>query len=446
MKKIVVFLMMILSNVSQSYGVLKVNVTQGKVAPTPIAVTPIFLDSYGVDELAYKMAQVIEANLDRCGLFKTIDQKAFVQGGESLRKGPRFEDWKLIKARLLTIAALHLEQGRLTLTLKLYDVLTAQEIGTFSCTDAPQNWRKISHKISDSIYKAITGEAGYFSTKIVYVSETGSRHNLVKKLSIIDQDGANPKALTDGTQDIQLPVFSPTSQVIAYAAYKYQRGEKAKIYLMNLETGQTQIFVDQSKMEGVAFSPRFSSDGQRLIFSIARGGTTSIYAKEISSGTMQRLTQHIGHIDTSPCYSPDGGKIVFQSDLGSTGTRSQIYTMNADGSNIVRISKGKGSYIDPIWSPRGDLIAFIKVDRGNFYLGVMKPDGSNERLILKDYQVELPSWSPNGRVLIYKKQGRVDSKGNVVKRVYSIDLTGFNNQEIRTPTNAEMPSWSPLIH
>lgn len=423
-------------------AILKVGVTQGQVAPTPIAVTPVFADSVGSEDMAYKMTAMIEADLERCGLFRPIEQRAFIQTGESLRKKPRFDDWKLIKAQLLTVGTLELMDGKYKLSLSLYDVLTGLEMGKFEVTDVSSNWRKIAHKVSDHIYKRVTGEEGYFSTKIVYVSETGPNRDPVKKLAVMDQDGANHNHLTDGSADISLPVFSPTAQIVAYAAY--HRKEQAKIFLMNLDTRQTQLFVDQSKMQGVAFAPRFAHDGRRLIFSIAAGGTTSIYTKEIIGGEMKRITQHIGAIDTSPCYSPDGSRIVFESDMSG---KRHLYTMNADGSNVQRISKGGGSgfYADPIWSPRGDLIAFVKMQGGSFYIGVMRPDGSGERLIEKGYQVEKPTWSPNGRVILYKTQGAYDSKGKVIKRVYSVDLTGFNRREIPTPANAEMPAWSPLV-
>ena len=441
MKKILIILSVIFGAFSPTFAVLKVNVNQGRVAPTPIAVTPTFVESYGIDEIAYKMTQVIEADLDRCGLFKPIDQKSFIQEASSLRKAPRFEDWRLIKAKLLTVSFLTINQGNLTLTLKLFDVLTGMEMGTYSVEDTQNHWRKMAHKIADEIYQRVTGELGYFSTKIVYVAESGSNRNPIRKLAIIDQDGANFRALTDGSRSISLPVFSPTSQMIAYAAY--HSDEQAKIYLMNVETGKSQLFVDQSRGNGIAFSPRFSSDGSKLIFSIAKGGTTSLYTKAISGGDITRLTRNIGAIDTHPCYSPDGTKIVFESDMGSK--KRHLYTMNADGSNIKKISNGEGSYADPAWSPRGDLIACLKMYKGVFYICVMKPDGSGERLIDKGYQLELPTWSPNGRVLLYKKQGKFDSRGNTVKRIYSIDLTGYHGREIPTSTNAEMPAWSPVI-
>lgn len=424
-------------------GALKVSVTQAQVAPTPIAVTQIMPDTVGIEDTSNKITALISADLERCGLFEPLAPKTFIQTLESLRKAPRFEDWKIIKSRLLTFGTIKSEGGYLQVDFKLYDVLSASEIMTFSLKDLPQNWRKIAHKISDAIYKRVTGEEGYFSTKIVYVSEIGAARNPVKKLTIMDQDGANQVWLTNGDTEIVLPVFSPANQTIAYTAFK--KDEQGKIYLMNVETGKAQLFVDQSKLQGIAFAPRFSTDGKKLIFSIAKGGTTSIYEKPIQGGEVKRLTKHIGAIDTSPCYSPDGTKVVFESDMDG---QRKIYTMNADGSNVQKISKGKGKYADPIWSPRGDLIAFVKIDpsKGSFYIGVMKPDGSNERLIEQGYQVEKPTWSPNGRVILYKTEGPSDSKGNISRRVYSIDLTGFNRREVPTPNNASQPAWSPLIN
>ncbi len=446
MKKLLMILNFIFLSSAPSFAVLKVNVNKARFAPTPIAVTPTFTESHDPENLAYKMTQVIESDLDRCGLFKPIDQKSFIQEASSLRRAPRFEDWKLIKAKLLTVSFLTRVDDKLNLTLKLFDVLTGVEMGVYSFEDSPSNWRKIAHKIADQVYQRTTGELGYFSTKIVYVAETGSARNPLQKLSIIDQDGANLRNLTDGSRSISSPVFSPTAQMIAYAAY--HKNEQAKIYLMNLETGLSQLFVDQSKGGGIAFAQRFSADGSKLIFSIAKGGTTSLYTKNIKMGStggdIVRLTRNIGAIDTHPCYSPDGEKVVFESDM--SGRRRQLYTMNADGSDIKKISRDAGAlYGEPVWSPRGDWIACLKIHKGVFYICIMKPDGSSERLIDKGYQLQDPTWSPNGRVLLYKKQGKFDSRGNIVKRIHSIDLTGHNSREIKTNTNAEMPAWSPVI-
>ena len=133
---------------------------------------------------------------------------------------------------------------------------------------------------------------------------------------------------------------------------------------------------------------------------------------------------------------------MFESDRAGT---QQIYVMNADGSNQRRISFGKGRYSTPVWSPRGDVIAFTKLNRGKFLIGVMKPDGSEERMLVRDYDVEAPTWAPNGRVLAFFRQSRADDRGLYTAKIYTIDLTGYNEREVTTPIDASDPAWSPLI-
>jgi TolB protein len=305
-------------------------------------------------------------------------------------------------------------------------------------TATPDQWRRIAHKIADAVYKRITGEDGYFDTRIVYISESGPADRRIKRLAIMDQDGANHRYLTDGRALVLTPRFSPNpaSQEITYLSYLHG---SPRVYLFNIDTGQQEVLGD---FPGMTFAPRFSPDGNTVIMSLAIEGHTDIWTMDLRTRKATRVTNSPA-IDTSPCYSPDAKQIVFNSDRGGS---QQLYMMNADGSDIHRISFGSGKYGTPVWSPRGDLIAFTKIEGGQFFIGVMRPDGSGERLLANGFLVEAPSWAPNGRVLIYFKQTPSDARGRGgTTKLYSIDLTGYNEREVITPQDGSDPAWSPLI-
>ncbi len=297
------------------------------------------------------------------------------------------------------------------------------------------NWRRIAHLISDEIYSRLTGESGYFDTRVVYVAESGPPKARVKRLAIMDQDGENHKFLTDGSKLVLTPRFSPDSQDILYMSFA---GKTPRVHLRDLQTGREEVL---GRFEGMSFAPRFNHNGSRIVMSIARDGNSEIFEMDIRSREMRRLTDNPG-IDTSPSYSPDGDRIVFNSDRGGS---QQLYTMNANGGNVQRISFGEGRYGTPVWSPRGDLIAFTKMAGGQFYIGVMRPDGSGERTISSSYLEEGPTWAPNGRVIMFTRQGRSSRSRAGISRLYTIDVTGWNLREVITPMDASDPAWSPLL-
>jgi TolB protein len=416
---------------------LRIDITRGTVEPMPIAVTNFLGGNASESTHGRNIARVISANLERCGLFRPIDPKAFIQTAESLGNLPRFGDWRVINAQALVQGRVQIvPDGRLRAEFRLWDVFAEQQMVGLAYHTVPDNWRRIAHIISDAIYKRITGEDGYFDTRIVYIAESGPVRRRVKRLAIMDQDGENHRFLTDGSSLVLTPRFSPTLQEITYLSY-YQN--VPRVYLFNIDTGRQEVVGD---FPGMTFAPRFSPDGKKVIMSMAQDGNSEIYAMDLRTRTVAQLTFHSA-IDTSPTYSPDGGQIVFNSDRGGS---QQLYVMDANGRNVRRISFGAGKYATPVWSPRGDLIAFTKIHQGKFYIGVMRTDGSGERLLSEGFLVEAPTWAPNGRVLMYFRQEPSDVRGGGGRtRLYSIDLTGHNEREIVTPTDASDPAWSPLI-
>jgi len=411
---------------------LRIDITQGTVQPMPIAITDFYGQQPNDAQSGVNIAGVVSADLERSGLFKPIDKKAFIQTPDSLRTMPRFADWRVINAQALVSGTVETQpDGRLRVEFRLWDVFAEQQMVGEAVTSTQENWRAIAHKVADEIYKRLTGEEGYFETRIVYVAETGAFTNRVKRLAIMDQDGDNNRYLTDGSNLVLTPRFSPSSQDITYLSY---RNNRPRVYLLNIETGQQEVLGD---FAGMTFAPRFSPDGTKVVMSLSTNGNSDIYEMDLRTRKVRRLTDTPA-IDTGPSYSPDGTQIAFESDRGGS---QQIYVMNADGSNQHRISFGEGKYGTPVWSPRGDQIAYTHIKGGVFYIGVMHPDGSGERSITQGYLVEGPTWAPNGRVLAYFKQA---GPGGQV-RLYSIDVTGFNERELVTPTDASDPAWSPLI-
>jgi TolB protein len=408
-----------------------IDITRGNVQPMPIAIPDFYAANPSDAQVGSDVAHVVSADLERSGLFAPIDPKAFIQDAASLQQGPRFQDWKLINAQAL-VSGLALSQGngQINVQFRLWDVFGAQQMAGFQYTAAATNWRRVAHKIADEIYKRITGEDGYFDTRIVYISETGPKDHRIKRLAIMDQDGENHKYLTDGSVLVLTPRFSPAAQDITYMSYF---NNKPRVYLFNIDSGQQEVLGD---FPGMTFAPRFSPDGSKVVMSEATGGNTDIYAMDIRTRRTQQLTNDPS-IDTSPCYSPDGTRIVFNSDRSG---EQQLYTMNADGSNVQRISKGQGRYATPVWSPRGDLIAFTKFFGQTFQIGVMRPDGSGERILSSGWLVEGPTWAPNGRVLAFFSS---DQRG--VTQLHSIDLTGNNERILKTPMDGSDPAWSPLL-
>ena len=410
-------------------ALVEIDVNKGNIEPLPIAIT----DFLSGDAMGQKIAGVVAADLKRSGLFAPIDKGAFIEKISNPDVAPRFEDWKVINAQALVTGRVTQEaDGRLRAEFRLWDTFAGQQLSGEQFFASQANWRRVAHIISDAIYERLTGEKGYFDTRIVFVDESGSKDKRRKRLAIMDQDGAEQRYLSDGSSIVLTPRFSPSRQEITYMSYE---SGQPQVYLLQIETGQRELV---GNFPGMTFAPRFSPDGQRVIMSLLRDdGNSNIFAMDLRSRTTTRLTNS-NSIDTSPSYSPDGSRVVFTSDRGG---RAQIYAMNADGSGQTRISFGDGTYSTPVWSPRGDLIAFTKQSGGEFQIGVMRTDGSGERILSTGFAQEGPTWAPNGRVLMFFRE----AAGSGGPRLYSIDLTGRNEQAIPTANFASDPAWSPLL-
>ncbi|MBT9447305.1 MAG: Tol-Pal system protein TolB [Hyphomonadaceae bacterium] len=412
---------------------IEIDITRGHLNPMPVAV-PDFIGTQAQEVgVGKQVAEVIRANLTRSGLFRVVDPAAYLEQVPDVNTQPRFADWKVTQSQALVIGQSTLmPDGRLRIEFRLWDVFGESEaLASFYAT-TPENWRRIAHKISDAVYKRLTGEDGYFDTRVVFVSESGPRGvRRVKQLMIMDQDGANPSILPTGTAQVITPRFSPTAQQITFMSFETGR---PKVFLYNIETGRREVLGDYN---GMSYAPRFSPRGDSVVMTLDLSGNSEIYRMDLRSRATVRLTNNPS-IDTSPSFSKEGDQIVFNSDRG--GSR-QLYTMNADGTNVQRISTGDGSYTTPVWSPRGDLIAFTKQVGGRFGIGVMRPDGTGERMLSESYLDEGPTWSPNGRVIMFFREARAGAG----PKLWSVDLTGQNLRQVQTPADASDPAWSPLL-
>lgn len=423
-----------LMGVTPAFADIEIDITKGSLEPVSIAI-PKFINTHpDTEKIAADMAAVITEDLERSGLFRALDPASFIETQTDINYQPRFADWRIINAKALVSGRIVREnENRLRVEFRLWDVYGAKQLDGLRFATTPDNWRRIAHKISDAIYKRLTGEAGYFDSRIVYISESGPKINRKKRLAIMDQDGANPQFLLSGADLVLTPRFSPSAQTITYLSWETG---KSQVYLLDIETGRRELL---GNFPNMTISPRFSPDGKKLVFSMIKRGNSDVFVMDLRSRSTTRLTTSPA-IDVSPSFSPDGRKIVFNSDRGGS---PQIYVMNADGSNVKRLSFGDGRYTAPVWSPRGDLVAFTKSNKGKFHIGVMNAkDGKGERLLTDSYLDEGPTWSPNGRVLLFTREGR---GCNSRPSIWSIDLSGRNLRKISTPGAASDPAWSPIL-
>ncbi len=416
---------------------LRIKINSGQVEPLPIAIAN-FTGEEGVSsKIGMQISTVVSNNLVGSGQFKAIESAAFIAPPTNPSVMPNFTDWTPLGIKaLITGSVKNINDQQIEVEFRLWDVIAETDLIGLRLSVNSKAWRRVAHIISDEIFERLSGDSGYFDTRIVYIAESGPQNKRIKRLAIMDQDGENHQFLTDGSFLVLTPRFSPTSQEITYLAYFKN---EPRVYIFNLETGQQELL---GSFPGMTFAPRFSPSGEKIIMSLAEKGVTDIYTMDLNNQEVKRLTNSPS-IDTSPSFSPDGKKIIFNSDRGGT---QQLYVMDSNGRNVKRISFGTGRYATPVWAPKGELIAFTKILKNKFYIGVMSPDGSGERLLAQGYLVEGPTWAPNGRVLMYfKQEAPIDDGKSTRVNLFKIDITGFRETRIVTPSDGSDPAWSPLL-
>ena len=416
-------------------GRIRVDITGGISQPMPIAIppmpTPVSAGTPAGEtgDLGRRVAQIVSDDLKGSGLFRPMASPPAVAFPQVA--APDYARWSATGAQALVQGYVQANgDGTLTVGCYLYDVFAQTELARQGYVLKPAEWRRGAHKCADAVYARLTGEGPYFDSRVVYVSETGGKKNRIKRLAIMDQDGANHRFLTNGQSLVLTPRFAPNQQSIVYMSFQ---NDRPRLYVYDVGSGRQRLVVDQANM---SLAPRFSPDGRWILFSMAVANNTDIYRVPAGGGAPQRLTTSPG-IDTAPSYSPDGSRIVFESDRSGG---QQLYVMDADGGNQQRISFGGGRYATPVWSPKGDLIAFTKI-AGNFRIGTMSPSGGGEKLLTNSWQDEGPTWSPNGRVILFFRAAQGSGKADL----WSVDLTGVNERRIPTPLDGSDPGWGPLL-
>lgn len=414
-------------------GPLKIVIEDGVIEPVPIAVPSFIAESGAAGQVAADITQVIAADMVGTGLFREIPANAFISPVTSFDAPVAYADWKAINAQALITGAVSSSGGKINVKFRLFDIFSGAPLGDgLQFAGNEGDWRRIAHKVADQIYSRITGEGGYFDSQIVYVSESGPKNARLKQLAIMDQDGANTRYLTDTSTIVLAPRFSPDGQRVLFTSFETGF---PRIKMLDLGSGAAQPLAD---LQGnMTFAPRFSPDGGTVIFSLEQGGNTDLYALALGTQQSVRLTD-APSIETAPSFSPDGTKIVFESDRSGN---QQLYVMPASGGEATRISFGEGRYSTPVWSPRGDLVAFTKQNAGRFHIGVMRADGSEERLLTASFLDEGPTWAPNGRVIAFTRE---TSGAGGAAQIYSVDISGRNLRKVPSEGAASDPSWSPL--
>ncbi|WP_170553774.1 Tol-Pal system beta propeller repeat protein TolB [Ruegeria atlantica] len=414
-------------------GPLRLELDQGIIEPLPFAVPNFVPDGPAAAQYANDISRVVAADLTGTGLFREISSDAFISRVSSFDAPVQFADWKAINADALVTGAVNVSGNQLTVRFRVWDVFSGQELGNgLQFAGTTEGWRRMAHKVADQVYSRITGEGGYFDSRVAFVSESGPKDQRLKRLAIMDYDGANVQYLTDSAAIVLAPRFSPSGDRLLYTSY--ETGQP-RIYVLDVDrVKRTELQTQEGTM---SFSPRFSPDGRSIVYSLIQGGNTDLWKMDLASGQSVRLTNTTA-IETAPSYSPDGSQIVFESDRSGT---PQLYIMPANGGEATRISFGQGRYGTPVWSPRGDLIAFTKQNKGRFHIGVMRTDGSEERLLTSSFLDEGPTWSPNGRVIMFTRETQ-GASGRAT--LYSVDISGRNLHPVRTPDGGSDPSWGPL--
>ena len=428
----VMALMLSLPAVAQD-GPLRIELTEGVIEPLPFATPDFIPETPQSAEIGQQLTRVIAANLAGTGLFREIPAAAHISQVTDFAAPVQYADWKAVNAQALVTGSVRVDGEQVTVKFRLYEVFSGEEMGQgLQLAGTVTGWRRIAHKVSDAVYSRITGEGGYFDSRVVYVSESGAKNQRRKRLAIMDYDGSNVQYLTDSASIVLAPRFSPTGDRVLYTSYETGF---PRIYLLDVGSVQRRVLQEQDGT--MSFAPRFSPDGQTVVYSISEGSNTDIFAMSLGSGQSRRLT-NTPAIETAPSFSPDGSQIVFESDRSGS---QQLYIMPIGGGDARRISTGKGRYGTPVWSPRGDLVAFTKQTEGRFHIGVMRTDGSEERLLTASFLDESPTWAPNGRVIMFNRETQGASGQS---SLYSVDISGRNLRPVRTPEGASDASWGPL--
>jgi TolB protein len=359
----------------------RVEVTGVGLTQLPIAIAPF----RGEAQAPQKIAAIVQADLERSGQFRAIDAAGAVLDETSR---PDVTPWRQKGAdSLATGSVSRLADGRYDVRFRLWDVVRGQDLGGQSYAVPAGDVRLAAHRIADFIYEKLTGEKGVFSTRIAYVTKSGSRYNLW----VADADGENAQSALASSEPIISPAWSSNGARLAYVSFE---SRKPVVYVHDVASGKRRLIAN---FRGSNSAPAWSPDGRTLAVTLSRDHGSQLYTIDANGGEPRRLTQSSG-IDTEPVYAPDGRSIYFVSDRGGA---PQIYRMASTGGNPERVTF-TGSYnISPTISPDGRWLAYISRINGAFKLQVMELGSGTVNSLTDTTADESPSFAPNGRLIVY---------------------------------------------
>ena len=437
MKKMLSFVFAVMCFVVTAHAELKVDIIAGAAEPIPVAIQKLETVGNVSSDDAKMIREVVENDLKSSGLFRIVSHDAFPEFVE-MGEMPNFKLWSAIKTQVLVQAKLSAESGgKYDLEFYVWDVNGKEQIEAQSLVSSKKSVRRLAHIMADAIYERLTGETGYFDTQIVFIAETGPVHNRNKRMAIMDQDGFGMRYLSDDKTFVMSPHFSPNMQTIVFLSF---RNDDPMVWTLDLNTGEQRRLGQFGSMN---FAPRFSPDGTKIALSLVKNGITHIYEYDIESKTLKQLT--FGRsLNTSPSYSPDGKKLAFNSDRSGN---QQIHILDLETGKEKRITYGAGRYATPAWSPDGKFIAFTKMADDTFYIGIMNPEGRNEKILAGGWYMEAPSWAPGSRRVVYYETEKALDDIERISHIRTVDITGQNVYDIELPDgiNGVEPTWSPRL-
>jgi TolB protein len=414
----------------QAQAQLTVEITRGVERPVPMAIVPFGWQGPGA-AAPYDLAAVVTADLGNSGRFAPIPVANMLTRPTEPSQ-VNFSDWRILNVDVVVIGQLsETAPDRYTAVFELFDVLRGEQLLGFRLTSNRADLRATAHRISDMIYEELTGIPGVFSTQIAYVTETRDASGTASYALIVsDADGENAQTVTESSQPLMSPAWSPDGRSLAYVSFEDNRSQ---IFVQTLRTGSRRAV---SSREGINGAPVFSPDGRKLALTLSREGNLDIFTLDLTNQVLIQITRD-NAIDTEPNWSPDGQSIFFTSDRAG---RPQVYRVTADAGQRAQRVTYEGSYnARPRVSPDGQNLAVVYQDRDNFRIAIVDPQTGFLRQVLTQGSLdESPSFAPNGDTIIYAT--RESGQGVLA----SVSADGRIQREIASVAgDVREPAWSP---
>jgi TolB protein len=419
-------LILILALPGLAHADLEFTVSSNKTGAQPIAIVPFA----GNEGMATDIASIIEADLNRSGLFSTLPRTDMLE--KPYEPGQvDFRNWRAVNMESLVIGRISREPGsdRVASRFYLLDVYRGEQLIAYDMPAVtPDQMRYVAHQIADLIFERLTGIPGIFNTKIAYVASNGFGPSRTYQLVIADADGYNPRTIASSRETLMSPAWSPDRKKLAYVAF--ERG-RSGIYVHDIASGSVRRVISEKGING---SPAWSPDGTQLAITLSFETNPDIYVIDAASGKRRRITDHYG-IDTEPAWAPDGQSIAFTSDRGG---QPQLYRVSVAGGEPQRITFQGRQNLRPNFSPDGKSLALVNVDDSRYRIALLDLASGNLRLLSEGNMDESPSFAPNGAVIIYATQSRGAAE------LATVTTDGRVRQRLRQPGDVREPAWSPL--